>query len=67
MTQISEILPHPGAELAGPLPSDIQSYTSFSAGVSTSSKEADAAKAFVKFLAGPSALAVIKAKGMEPG
>ena len=29
--------------------------------------EADAAKAFVKFLAGPSALAVIKAKGMEPG
>lgn len=67
MTQISEILPHAGAELAGPLPSDIQSYTSFSAGVSTSSKEADAAKAFVKFLTGPSALAVIKAKGMEPG
>ena len=67
MTQISEILPHPGAELAGPLPADIQSYTSFSAGVSAFSKEADAAKAFVKFLAGPSALAVIKAKGMEPG
>jgi molybdate transport system substrate-binding protein len=67
MTQISEILPHPGAELAGPLPPDIQSYTSFSAAVSTASKEADAAKAFVKFLAGPPALAVIKAKGMEPG
>jgi molybdate transport system substrate-binding protein len=67
MTQISEILPHPGAELAGPLPSDIQSYTHFSAAVSTASKETDAAKAFVKFLAGPPALAVIKAKGMEPG
>jgi molybdate transport system substrate-binding protein len=67
MTQISEILPHPGAELVGPLPSDIQSYTHFSAAVSTASKEADAAKAFVKFLAGPPALAVIKAKGMEPG
>jgi molybdate transport system substrate-binding protein len=67
MTQISEILPHHGAELAGPLPSDIQSYTSFSAGVSTSSKQADAAKAFIKFLAGPAALAVVKAKGMEPG
>ena len=67
MTQISEILPHPGAELAGPLPADIQSYTSFSAGVSAASKEVDAAKAFVKFLAGPPALAVIKAKGMEPG
>ena len=67
MTQISEILPHPGAELVGPLPSDIQSYTHFSASVSTASKETDAAKAFVKFLAGPPALAVIKAKGMEPG
>jgi molybdate transport system substrate-binding protein len=67
MTQISEILPHPGAELVGPLPSDIQSYTHFSAAVSTASKETDAAKAFVKFLAGPPALAVIKAKGMEPG
>src|ERR1700759_3906842 len=67
MTQISEILPPPGAELAGPLPSDIQSYTSFSAGVSTSSKEAGAAKAVVKFLAGPSGLADLKAKGMEPG
>jgi molybdate transport system substrate-binding protein len=67
MTQISEILPHPGAELAGPLPPDIQSYTYFSAGVSAVSKEGDAAKAFVKFLAGGDALAVIKAKGMEPG
>jgi len=67
MTQISEILPYPGAELAGPLPPDIQSYTYFSAAASPASKEADAAKAFIKFLAAPSALAVIKAKGMEPG
>jgi molybdate transport system substrate-binding protein len=67
MTQISEILPYGGAELVGPLPPDIQSYTHFSAAVSVASKEADAAKAFIKFLAAPSALAVIKAKGMEPG
>ena len=67
MTQISEILPYPGAELAGPLPPDIQSYTYFSAATSPATKEADAAKAFIKFLAAPSALAVIKAKGMEPG
>jgi molybdate transport system substrate-binding protein len=67
MTQISEILPHPGTELVGPLPPDLQSYTSFSAGVSAVSKEGDAARAFVKFLAGADALAVIKAKGMEPG
>jgi molybdate transport system substrate-binding protein len=67
MTQISEILPYANAELVGPLPSDIQSYTYFSAAVSATSKEADAAKAFIKFLAAPAALAVIKAKGMEPG
>jgi molybdate transport system substrate-binding protein len=67
LTQISEILPYANAELVGPLPSDIQSYTYFSAAVSATTKEADAARAFVKFLAAPAALAVIKAKGMEPG
>jgi len=67
MTQISEILPYAGAELAGPLPPEIQSYTYFSAAAATASKEADAAKAFIKFLGGADALALIKAKGMEPG
>jgi molybdate transport system substrate-binding protein len=67
LTQISEILPYANAELVGPLPADIQSYTHFSAGVSAASKEADAAQAFIKFLTAPAALPVIKAKGMEPG
>jgi molybdate transport system substrate-binding protein len=67
MTQISEILPYANAELVGPLPSEVQSYTYFSAAVSAASREADVAKAFIKFLAAPAALAVIKAKGMEPG
>jgi molybdate transport system substrate-binding protein len=67
MTQISEILPYANADLVGPLPSEVQSYTYFSAAVSAASREADVAKAFIKFLAAPAALAVIKAKGMEPG
>jgi len=67
MTQISEILPYANAELVGPLPPDVQSYTYFSAAVSAASKEATAAKAFIEFLAAPAALAFIKAKGMEPG
>jgi hypothetical protein len=29
-TQVSEILPYPGAEVGGMLPPDIQSFTSFS-------------------------------------
>jgi len=67
MTQISEILPYPGVELAGPLPPDIQTYTTFSAGISAATKNADAAAALIKFLTTPDAKAVIKAKGMEPG
>ena len=67
MTQISEILPFAGAELVGPLPADVQVSTCFSGGVGTASKEKEAAKALIKFLTGPDALKVLKAKGMEPG
>jgi molybdate transport system substrate-binding protein len=67
MTQISEILPYAGAELVGPLPPEIQLYTVFAAGVAAGAKETAAGKALIKFLTAPSALPVIKAKGMEPG
>jgi molybdate transport system substrate-binding protein len=66
-TLISEILPIAGAELAGPLPADLQSYVIFTAGVSPATKDAAAAKAFIDFLKGPAAAPVLKAKGMEPG
>lgn len=67
MTQISEILPYPGAELVGPLPAEIQLSSVYPAAVGTGAKEPDAAKAFIKFLAAPSAIPVLKAKGLEPG
>jgi molybdate transport system substrate-binding protein len=62
--QISEILPVQGVVLVGALPADIQNFTVYSAGVGTAAKES--ASALVKFLAGPHAVPVIKAKGMEP-
>ena len=71
--QISEILPVKGVVLVGPLPAYIQNFTVYSAGVATAAK--DGAKdrasalikfALVKFLAGPQAVPIIKAKGMEP-
>ena len=65
--QISEILPVAGAELLGPLPPELQSFTVFLSGIGSAAKEGDAARAFVKFLTAPDALPVIKAKGMEPG
>jgi molybdate transport system substrate-binding protein len=66
LTQISEILPIEGAELAGPLPPDIQEYTVFPGAVSAGAAQPDAAKALLKFLTSPEAVKVIKAKGLEP-
>jgi molybdate transport system substrate-binding protein len=64
--QISEILPVAGVTLVGPLPADIQNFTVYAAGVGTAAKDAGAARGLVQFLAGPHALPIIKAKGMEP-
>jgi len=61
------IVAAPGVELVGPFPSELQTYISFTAGVSTGAKEPEAAQALIKFLTSPAAVAVIKAKGMEPG
>ncbi|MGH9679437.1 MAG: molybdate ABC transporter substrate-binding protein [Candidatus Acidiferrales bacterium] len=66
MTLVSEMLPVNGLEVLGPLPDEFQHYISFSAAVSANSKNTEAANALIKFLAGPSAVPVIKARGMEP-
>jgi molybdate transport system substrate-binding protein len=65
--QIPELMATPGVVLVGPLPKEVQFMTAFSAGVSASAKEADAARALIKFLSTPEAARVIRAKGMEPG
>jgi molybdate transport system substrate-binding protein len=66
MTQISEILPYAGAELVGPLPTDIQLTMSFGGAVAANAAQPDAARALLKFLKGPEAAAVFKAKGLDP-
>jgi molybdate transport system substrate-binding protein len=63
---ISAFVPVPGAELLGPLPSELQSYVGYSAGVGAAAKEAAAGKALINFLKAPAAVPVLKAKGMEP-
>jgi molybdate transport system substrate-binding protein len=66
MTQVSEILPYAGAELVGPFPAEIQLTTTFAVGIAAGTKEADVAKALVRFLTAPGAGAVFKAKGLDP-
>lgn len=63
--QISEIFGQPGVTLVGPLPAEIQNFTTYAVAVSATAKDAEAAKAFIKLLSGPSAAAVLKQKGME--
>jgi molybdate transport system substrate-binding protein len=65
--QVSELASFPGVDYVGPLPADIQSYTMFSSGLIAGAKEAEAAKALVKFITGPEAAAAFKKRGMEPG
>lgn len=64
--QTSELMTVSGVELVGPLPRELQTYTMFTAAVSASAREPEAAKAYIKFLTAPDAMPMIKAKGMEP-
>ena len=57
----------PGIEIVGPLPGDLQSTTTFSAAIMSSSKDVQTGQALINFLRSPEAASVIKAKGMEPG
>ena len=64
--QISELLPVPGIEVVGQLPSELQKITVFSAGIATAAREPEAGKALIKFLASPAASAAIVKSGIEP-
>ncbi len=65
--QVSELIHESGISYIGPLPADIQSITVFSGGIHSGAKQADAAKALVKFITAPAAVPVIKKHGLEPG
>jgi len=62
---MSEILANPGVAFIGPMPAELQSYMVLTAGVSSSAKDAAAARAFIDFLRSRDARAVMKDKGME--
>jgi molybdate transport system substrate-binding protein len=63
--QLSEFLDVDGIEIVGPLPSDIQTTTIFTAGVSTRSAHPDGARAFLAHLVSPETRAVKQQLGME--
>jgi molybdate transport system substrate-binding protein len=64
--QISELKPIKGITLVGPLPPEVQQITMFSAGIVVGSKQPEAARALIRFLASPDAAPAIKDSGMMP-
>ena len=63
---IPEIKFFPGVDLVGPIPPEFQSYINFAGGIAANARDAEAAKALIKFITGPAVAPVLKAKGMEP-
>jgi len=64
--QISELRPVEGIDIVGPLPDELQKITVFSAGIATASREPDAGKELIKFLASPAARPELVKSGMDP-
>ena len=64
---ITEILLHRdhGMRLVGPLPAEVQNYTSYTASVMAGAPAAGAAQEFVRYLATPAAKATFVAAGIE--
>lgn len=66
LQQISELKPVAGIDIVGPLPEPLQKITVFSAGIATVSKEPDAGKALIGFLASADARDALVKSGLDP-
>ena len=64
--QLSELMNRPGVDVIGPLPPAIQSVTTFSGGISAVSKQIEAARALLTYLASPAASNLKQHYGMHP-
>src|SRR5262249_42928182 len=64
LQQVSELMSNPDVEVIGMLPAELQQITTYAAGVTTSARQPEAAKAFIRHLAAPEAMAIYKARGL---
>ena len=63
--QHSEILEQQSVQLVALLPSTVQSYTRFAAGIAIASNQPQAAGALIAYLSSPDARKVMQMKGIE--
>jgi len=64
--QVSELSQFKGIDYVGPLPADVQEYTTFSSGIISGTAQAGPARELVKFITAPSSAAAFKNRGMDP-
>ncbi|HWI10223.1 MAG TPA: substrate-binding domain-containing protein [Burkholderiaceae bacterium] len=64
--QLSELIHLPGIDVLGPLPHEIQTVTTFAAGLATTSTQPDAVRALLRFMVSPAAAGPKLNNGMEP-
>lgn len=64
--QLSELMNLSGITVLGPLPPEIQTITTFSAGVAATTTQQGAVRALFAFLLSPAAAATKRSHGMEP-
>ena len=63
--QISEILPVKGVKLVGPLPAELQLWTTYTAALMAGSQNAEPARALLRYLTAPAARKSFADRGME--
>ena len=61
--QIPELMQVEGIDIVGPLPAEIQTFTTFSGGIPAASKDAEGAKALLAFLGAPASAAAVRRHG----
>jgi molybdate transport system substrate-binding protein len=64
LQQVSELMSNPGVDVVGLLPAELQQITVYSAGITANAREAEAAKAFIRFISAPAAAPIYAAKGL---
>src|ERR1700722_18839279 len=65
LQQVSELMSNPGVDVIGMLPAELQQITTYSAGITASAKEPEAARALIQVMTAPSAVAIFKTKGLD--
>ncbi len=64
--QVSEILPVPGVDFVARIPEQVQSVTTFSAGIPVGVKHLQAARELIRYLASPGAREEVVKSGLDP-